>query len=74
MHFAKSLLLGASCLFALAQAQSDNLAFTKVPASVSAGEPTTLEWSGGDNSVSSAGVREPWTFFLQLSIRQSPLP
>lgn len=56
MYFTKSLLLGASCFVAFAQAA--NIAFTKVPASVTAGQPTTLEWAGGDNSVSHAAVRE----------------
>lgn len=56
MYFSRSLLLGASCLLALAQAQA-NIAFTKQPATVKAGEPVTLGWSGGDGSVSQLALK-----------------
>lgn len=56
MYFAKSLLVGASCLIALSQAAK--LGFTKTPATVKAGESTTIEWTGGDNSVSSSEGRD----------------
>ena len=51
MYFTQSLLVGASCLLALVHAQA-NIAFTKTPVSVSAGQSTTIEWGGGDGSVS----------------------
>lgn len=72
MYFATSLLLGASCLVALAHAQ-DNIAFTQVPASVQAGEPTTLEWAGGDDSVSSTDFPPlAKTALTRMGISRSP--
>ncbi|MCJ1254450.1 hypothetical protein MMC24_002265 [Lignoscripta atroalba] len=46
MYFSRALFLGAS--FAVAALAQSNIAFTQVPAEVTAGEPTELMWGGGD--------------------------
>lgn len=52
MHFRKALFLGLSALAAHAVAQ-ERLAFTSFPSSVTAGEPVTITYAGGDpNEVS----------------------
>ena len=61
MHFSKALLVGAS--FVVAALAQSKIAFTQVPAAVTAGTATTLRWSGGDASsvsVSDFNVSNFW--------------
>ena len=51
MQLIKSVFLGLSALATLAAAQGQ-LGFTSVPSSVTAGQPATVTFSNGDNSVS----------------------
>ena len=39
-------------IFTLSVRAQTALAFTRVPTSIVIGQPTLLEWDGGDNSVS----------------------
>ena len=49
MHFASALLYGASLIVAAVAQNATSIAFTTLPgASVQAGVPVQLAWSGGD--------------------------
>ncbi|MCJ1481637.1 hypothetical protein MMC06_001796 [Schaereria dolodes] len=48
MYFSTTLLVGAS--FVVAAWAQNKIAFTQVPSSVTAGDPTTLKWGGGDGT------------------------
>ena len=52
MRLTQTLVLCASFVaFAVAQSDDSRITFTTLPSSVEAGEPVTLEWEGGDNTV-----------------------
>jgi hypothetical protein len=50
MHFLKTLFVSAA-MATMAIAQTQQLAFTSTPASVTAGKPVTITYAGGDTTV-----------------------
>ncbi len=50
-------LFACASLVAAAVAQTSRIAFTVLPTNVTAGKPVTLQWGGGDGSVSFPALR-----------------
>ncbi len=58
MQLFQSLFLGAAALATMVSAQGGNLAFTSVPTSVTAGQPVTVTYSGGEGGPVTIRLRQ----------------